>query len=89
MLFEAGSYGVEVIEKNKIYLTKYIEYIEAETREKWRKVAYEVKTIDNGESFVCEYGQFGLSMAILLIGTGTRGYRTRMGRVWANFFTHR
>jgi hypothetical protein len=46
---------VEVIEKNKIYLMKYIE---AEMRGKWRKVAYEVKMIDNSESFVCECGQF-------------------------------
>jgi hypothetical protein len=54
-LHEAGAYHVEVIEKNKIYLTKYIE---AEMRGKWRKVAYEVKMIDNSESFVCECGQF-------------------------------
>jgi hypothetical protein len=27
-------------------------------------------------------------MAILPMGTGTRGYRIRMGRVWAHFCTH-
>jgi hypothetical protein len=27
-------------------------------------------------------------MTILPMGTGTRGYRTRMGRVWAYFYTH-
>ena len=27
-------------------------------------------------------------MAILLMGTGTRGYRTHMGRVWVRFCTH-
>uniref|UniRef100_A0ACD5V964 Uncharacterized protein n=1 Tax=Avena sativa TaxID=4498 RepID=A0ACD5V964_AVESA len=55
ILYEAGAYHVEVIEKDKIYLTKYIG---AERRENWSKVAYEVKMIDNGESFVCECGQF-------------------------------
>jgi hypothetical protein len=29
-----------------------------------------------------------LRMAILPTGTGTRGYRTHMGRVWAQFYTH-
>jgi hypothetical protein len=29
-----------------------------------------------------------LRMAILPTGTGTRGYRARMGRVWAHFYAH-
>uniref|UniRef100_A0ACD5YHG4 Uncharacterized protein n=1 Tax=Avena sativa TaxID=4498 RepID=A0ACD5YHG4_AVESA len=51
ILYEAAAYHVEVIEKDKIYLTKYIR---AERRENWSKVAYEVKMIDNGEPIVCK-----------------------------------
>lgn len=44
-----------MIEKNKVYRTTLIE---AEGREKWLRVAYEVKMIDNGAEFDCECGQF-------------------------------
>jgi hypothetical protein len=55
ILYEAGAYRVEEIEKNKAYLTKHFD---AESREKWNKGAYEVKMVDNGELFICECVQF-------------------------------
>jgi hypothetical protein len=30
----------------------------------------------------------GIGMANLPTGMGTRGYRTRMGRVWVHFYAH-
>ncbi|KAE8779951.1 putative SWIM protein [Hordeum vulgare] len=55
ILYEAGAYHVEEIEKNRVYRT---EHTEPETREKWHRVVYEVKMIDNGAEFDCECGQF-------------------------------
>jgi hypothetical protein len=46
-------------------------------------IKYTFFRVDN---FPCY--QFYLGMAILPMGTGTRGYRTSMGRVWAYFYTH-
>ncbi|XP_044428653.1 protein FAR1-RELATED SEQUENCE 5-like [Triticum aestivum] len=55
ILYQAGSYRLEVIEKNKVYRRTLIE---AEGGGKCIRVAYEVKMIDNGAEFDCECGQF-------------------------------
>lgn len=55
ILYESGAYQVEEVEKSKLYV---VIHTEAERREKWRKVSYNVSVIEQGEEYDCECGQF-------------------------------
>jgi hypothetical protein len=54
-LYQAGAYRVEEVEKGKLYLAKHTK---PHKREKWSRVVFEVKLVDDGELFECECGLF-------------------------------
>jgi hypothetical protein len=54
-LYQAGAYRVEEVEKGKLYLAKHTK---PHRREKWTRVVFEVKVLDDGELFECECGLF-------------------------------
>jgi hypothetical protein len=55
MIFEACAYRVEEVEKNKLYRTTHTD---ASRREKWSRVVFYVKMVDEGAEFDCECGMF-------------------------------
>ncbi|XP_051189186.1 protein FAR1-RELATED SEQUENCE 5-like isoform X2 [Lolium perenne] len=55
MIFEACAYRVEEVEKNKLYRTTHTD---AARREKWSRVVFVVKMLDDGAEFDCECGMF-------------------------------
>jgi hypothetical protein len=54
-LYLAGAYRVEEVEKGKMYLAKHTK---PHKRERWSRVVFEVKLVDDGELFECECGLF-------------------------------
>lgn len=55
ILYEAGGYRVQEVEKNTLYRTTHTRQ---ERREKWSRVVFMVKMLDNGSEFDCECGLF-------------------------------
>lgn len=54
-LYQAGAYRIEEVEKGKLYLAKHNK---PQKREKWSRVVFEVKVVDDGQLFECECGLF-------------------------------
>jgi hypothetical protein len=55
MLYRGFAYRVEEIEKGKLYRARHTN---AERRERWSKVEFEVRVIGENEEFDCECGLF-------------------------------
>jgi hypothetical protein len=55
MLYKSFAYRVEEIEKGKLYLARHTN---ADRRERWTKVEFEVRVMGKNEEFNCECGQF-------------------------------
>ena len=54
-LYEAGYYDISVLEEGKLYTATHAQ---AERREKWSRVIFQVKRIDDGLEFDCECGLY-------------------------------
>ena len=54
-LYEAGYYNIAVVEEGKLYT---VTHAQSERREKWSRVIFQVKRIDDGLEFDCECGQY-------------------------------
>lgn len=55
LLYQAHAYRIEELEKGNLYRATHTQ---AERREKWSRVVYEVRILENGASFECECGLF-------------------------------
>jgi hypothetical protein len=55
MLYMSFAYRMEEIEKGKLYLVRHTN---ADRRERWTKVEFEVRVIGENDEFDCECGQF-------------------------------
>ena len=55
ILYEAGYYGVAEVAEGKLYTATHAQ---AERREKWSRVIFHVKRMDDGQEFDCECGQY-------------------------------
>jgi hypothetical protein len=55
MLYMSFAYRVEEMEKGKLYLARHTN---ADRRERWTKVEFEVRVMGENEEFDCECGQF-------------------------------
>ena len=54
-LYEGGNYEITEVEKNKLFTATHCK---AEKRERWSRVLFQVKMIDDGQEFDCECGQY-------------------------------
>lgn len=52
-MFESGSYDVDEVSPNEMYLAKHVQ---SDEREQWCKVSFEVKLVD--DYYACECGMF-------------------------------
>lgn len=55
ILYDAGGYRVQEIEKNALYKAAHTR---PDKREKWSRVMFMVRMQDNGDHFDCECGLF-------------------------------
>lgn len=55
LLYQAHAYRIEELDKGRLYRATHAQ---AERREKWSRVVYEVQIQENGEIFECECGLF-------------------------------
>ena len=55
ILYEAGYYDIAEVEEGKLYTATHCQ---AERREKWSRIIFQVKRIDDGQEFDCECGLY-------------------------------
>lgn len=61
LLYQAHAYRTEEIEKKKLYRATHTQ---AERREKWARVIYEVRILDDGDKFESSSSIWGCPVAI-------------------------
>jgi hypothetical protein len=84
MIFEACAYRVEEVEKNKLYRTTHTD---AARREKWSRVVFVVKMLDDGAEFDCECGMFAHMGMLCGHALKASGCRTQKNKCYSFCFT--